>query len=247
MKNRMNIIIPMGGSSKKTSDTEYMKGLQEIERKTIMQYVFESLQEVETDRFIVVVKREDASRFHVDNIVHLLHPGAEVVVAEGETMGAVCTCMLAVDLVKMDEPLLITGSDQILTVSPKAVIEDFEQKGYDAGVVVFDDVHPRWSYVRLDENGYVVEAAEKRPISHNATAGFFYFKKAFDFFEMAKRMIFKNASVNGQFFVCPVLNEMILNQQKIGAYHIDKSEYYNFNSMSGVDAYKKYLQSTKGK
>lgn len=115
----MNIIIPIGGTNKKTTDTEYIKSLQEIERKTILQYVFESLESVRAEHFIVVVKREDVNKFHLDNIVRLLRPEAEVIVTEGETMGAACTCMLAVDKLNMDEPLLITGSDQVLTVPAK--------------------------------------------------------------------------------------------------------------------------------
>lgn len=87
----------------------------------------------------------------------------------------------------------------------------------------------------------MIEAAEKRPISRNATAGFYYFKKAKFFFDAAQRMIMKNASVNGSFFVCPAFNEMILQQHVIGAYRIDKDQYYSFSHESGVEAYKAYL------
>lgn len=243
----MNIIIPIGGTNKKNSETEYIKSLQEIERKTILQYVFESLQSINADHFIVVIKREDANKYHLDNIVRLLRPEAEVIIAEGETMGAACTCMLAVDKLAMDEPLIITGSDQVLTLPAKNISDFFESKGWDGGTVIFNDVHPRWSYVRLDENEFVVEAAEKRPISQHATAGFYYFKKAKTFLECAQTMIMKNASVNGQFFVCPVFNEMILRQMKIGVYKIDKEQYYSFGHDSGIDAYKTYLGSLKGK
>lgn len=243
----MNIIIPIGGTNKKTTDTEYIKSLQEIERKTILQYVFESLESVRAEHFIVVVKREDVNKFHLDNIVRLLRPEAEVIVTEGETMGAACTCMLAVDKLNMDEPLLITGSDQVLTVPAKEIVDYFESKGWDGGTVIFNDVHPRWSYVRLDDNEYVVEAAEKRPISQNATAGMYYFKSAKIFFECAQTMIMKNASVNGQFFVCPVFNEMILRQMKIGVYRIEKDQYYSFGHDSGIDAYKNYLNGLKGR
>ena len=116
------------------------------------------------------------------------------------------------------------------------------QNGYDGGVAIFDDVHPRWSYVRLDDTGMVIEAAEKRPISRNAVAGFYYFKRASSFFDAAKRMILKNADVGGSFFVCPTFNEMILQHKRVGVYSIQKSEYYNFNHASGIEAYKNHLR-----
>lgn len=241
----MNIIIPIAGEDKNLVSTEYIKSLQEIERKTILQYVFESLQNVSTNHFIVIIKHQDAEKYHLDNIVKLLRPGAEIVLAEKETMGAACTCMLAADILDMDEPLLITGGDQILMVSPQLILEDFQFHNYDGGVAVFDDVHPRWSYVKLDEKGFVIEAAEKRPISRNAVAGFYYFKKARYFFDATEKMILKNANVNGNFYICPVFNEMILEQKLIGAYHIKKDQYYNFNHDAGVAAYSAYLTEKK--
>lgn len=143
----MNIIIPIGGANNVTAESDYIKSLQEIERKTVLQYVFESLQAVFADRFIVVIKKEDAVRYHLDDIARLLRPGIEVVLAEGETMGAACTCMLAVDKVALDEPLFITGSNQILLASSRDILDEFQRCGYDGGVAIFDDVHPRWSFV----------------------------------------------------------------------------------------------------
>lgn len=243
----MNIIIPIAGANKANGETEYIKSLQEIERKTVLQYVFESLQSVEAKHFIVVLKKADADKYHLDNIARLLRPETEIVIAENETMGAACTCMLAVDKLDMDEPLLITGSDQILLEPPERVLTDFQARDLDGGVAIFDDIHPRWSYVKLDENDRVIEAAEKRPISRNAVAGFYYYRKASFFFDAAKEMIRKNADVNGQFFICPAYNEMILKQQTIGVYRVQKEQYYNFSHASGMKAYEAYLAEQKGK
>lgn len=241
----MNIIIPIAGSNKSLLETEYIKSLQEIERKTVLEYVFESFQAVPAKHFVVVIKREDSTQYHLDDIAKLLRPGVEVVIAEGKTMGAACTCMLAVDKVDMNEPLIIAGSDQVLLESAGLIVNNFSSRNYDGGVVIFDDIHPRWSYVKLNEEGLVIEAAEKRPISRNAVAGFYYYKKAQYFFDAAKRMILKNASVNGQFFICPAFNEMILQQQIIGTYQIKKEQYFSFSHQSGMEAYKMYLAAQR--
>lgn len=244
----MNIILPIAGGSQDAPQTGYIKTLQEIERKTILQYVFESFQSVRAEHFIAVIKREDAARYHLDDIARLLCPRVRVVVTDGKTQGAACTCMLAVDEVDMDAPLVIAGSDQILLAPMDEILADFTRKDCDGGVVIFDDIHPRWSYVRLDAAGRVIEAAEKRPISRNAVAGIYYYKKARYFFDAAKDMIKKNAGVNGQFFLCPAFNEMILRQQIVETYRIDKAQYYNFSHPSGLEAYKAYLaaQAAKG-
>lgn len=138
----MNIIVPIAGASSVLESTEYIKSLQEIERKTILQHAFEALQNVDAKHFVVVVKREDVNKYHLDNVVKLLRPKAEVVIAEGETMGAACTCMLAVDKLDMEEPLLIVGNDQVLTIPYIDILADFQSQDYDGGVAIFEDVHP---------------------------------------------------------------------------------------------------------
>ena len=97
----MNIIIPIAGPDNGNSDTEYIKSLQEIERKTVIQYVFETLGSIRDADVIVVVKRSDAVRYHLDDIIRLLAPGANIVMAEGETMGAACTCLLTFRILSM--------------------------------------------------------------------------------------------------------------------------------------------------
>lgn len=238
----MKILIPIAGNNMIDEKNQYIKSLYEIEKKTILQYVYESLNYIENAEFLIVLKREDTLRYHLDDMVRLLIPGVEVVVADRATQGAACSCLLAVDRISDEEALLIVGSDQLLNINLQEVIDDFEKRGLDGGVIVFDDIHPRWSFVRLDEDGYVVEAAEKRPISRYATTGFYYFRRGGDFIDAAEQMIKKGASVNGQYYVCPCYNEMILKQKKIGVFQISKEDYFNLNQQKGIDDYEAYLK-----
>ena len=63
----------------------------------------------------------------------------------------------------------------------------------------------------------MVESAEKRPISRSASAGFFWFRKASDFFDAVRDMILKDDHVRGVFYVAPALNQLVLRQKKISA------------------------------
>lgn len=238
----MNIIVPIAGNNVDSSSI-YAKSLHEIGGKTILEYIFDSISKTVHNQCVIVLKQEDIQKSHLDNIVKLLHKNASIVIASGETGGAACTCMLAVDKLNMDEPLLILGSDQILTVPFNSIIEHYQKEEADAGVVTFDDIHPRWSYVKLDENNQVVEAAEKRPISRHATAGVYYFKKAQYFMEATKKMILKDSNVLGQYFISPCLNELILDQKKISIFPIDKRNYYSFSHKSGMEAFEEYLKN----
>ena len=133
----------------------------------------------------------------------------------------------------------------MLNINLNEVVNDFIKNDYDAGTIIFEDIHPKWSYVKLDEDGFVIQAAEKRPISKNATTGFYYYRKAKDFLDSATAMIKKGASVNGIYYVAPSLNEMVLKQKKIGVYRVDKSNYFNLKKQNGREEYEDYLKGEK--
>jgi len=87
----------------------------------------------------------------------------------------------------------------------------------------------------------VVEAAEKRPISRLATAGFYYFARGRDFVDATSEMIKKDAHVNGQFYICPCYNELILRQRRIGVRVIPRSAYRSLAAPGDVHAYEAHL------
>lgn len=241
----MKILIPIAGKNTVDDKSQYIKTLYEIEKKTVLQYVYESLSQIRGAEFIVVLRHEDVLNYHLDDMVRLMIPQVEVIVADGPTQGSACSCLLAIDQIEEDEPLLVVGSDQLLNIDLQDVLDDFTRRDLDGGVIVFDDIHPRWSFVKLDENELVIEAAEKRPISRNATTGFYYFRKGRDFIEAVEQMIKKGANTNGQYYVCPCYNEMVLQQKKIGVYRISKKDYFNLNQQKGLDDYEAYLKGKR--
>jgi hypothetical protein len=81
---------------------------------------------------------------------------------------------------------------------------------------------PKWSFVRIDEQGHVTEVVEKKVISNEATVGIYNFRRGADFVAAAEKMIEKGARVNGEFYVAPVYNELISRGEAIGYFNIGK-------------------------
>ena len=81
--------------------------------------------------------------------------------------------------------------------------------------MTFNAIHPRWSYAKLNEAGFVSEVAEKKVISNKATVGLYYWKFGSDFVKYAEKMITKNLRVNNEFYVCPVYNQAIEDGKKV--------------------------------
>ena len=106
----------------------------------------------------------------------------------------------------------------------------------DGAIMTFPNTHPRWSYASL-EDGLVVAVAEKQPISRNATAGLYYFRRGVDFVRGAERMLFKNASFSGEFYVAPVYNELILAGKRIGVFPIDAAQMHGLGTPEEVERF----------
>jgi dTDP-glucose pyrophosphorylase len=241
----MNILVLMAGDSKRFEDAGYLypKNLVEIAGLPLVERVIEQLGSLQANgaRLIVLVQQDEAKQFHTVDVIRLLVPDATVLTVPQLDSGAACTALLAIEEIDANAPLLVFNGDQILTRGLAEALSDFAARDLDGGVVVFPAVHPRWSYVKTDSDGLVIEASEKRPISRNATAGTYYFKRGGDFLRAAMRMIGKDAHVQGRYFICPVYNELILEQAAIGVYQIESSSYFSLATPQGVQQYEDYL------
>lgn len=149
---------------------------------------------------------------------------------------------MAAEFIDNDDELIIFNGDQVLECDLKSIVKKFRAENWDGGIITFESVHPRWSFVRLDEKNFVIETAEKDPISNHATAGFYYFKRGKDFVASVKAMIHKDASVNGVYYVCPAYNEMIIRQKIIGCVEVDGSDYYPLTTPKEVDEYEAHVK-----
>lgn len=242
----MNVLVLMSGSSQSFQEAGYTypKNLVEIAGKPMMQRVMEPLMALGKfgARHVCIVRKEESRKFYTAMSLQLMWPSIQVVEIPSSTTGAACSALLGVDHIDNQDPLVICNGDQILdAVDLVEVVHGFQNRNLDAGVIVFDDIHPRWSFVRCSPDGLVVEAAEKRPISRLATAGFYYFARGFDFVRASMEMIKKDAQVNGMFFICPSFNEMILAQAKIGVHRIERKQYRSLSNPSDVAAYEHFL------
>jgi dTDP-glucose pyrophosphorylase len=235
----------MSGSSRAFQDAGYLfpKNLTEVAGKPLVQRVLDQLVPLRATgaKTICVLRADEDAKHHTGAVIHLLDKSAGLVLLRGDTSGAPCSALLAVDRIDNDEPLVILNGDQIVDVDFAAVVQGFQQRKLDGGIIVFEDIHPRWSFVKCNAQGIVIETAEKRPISKLATAGFYYFDRGRDFVQGATAMIAKDAHVNGVFYICPVYNELILSQRVIGVHQVPRSAYKSLASPIDVQAYAENL------
>jgi dTDP-glucose pyrophosphorylase len=168
------------------------------------------------------VQKEHYERYNLQYLLNLISPNCKIVQVDGVTEGAACTTLLAKEYINNDEPLLTANSDQFIDWNSNEFLYSMQAEGVDGGILTFESMHPKWSFAKLDDEGFVSEVAEKKPISNKATVGVYYWAKGSDYVKYAERMICLNKRVNNEFYVCPVFNEAIEDKKKIKTFDIEK-------------------------
>lgn len=226
----MKILILMAGKDKYMAaeyDKDYPKYLLEMGEKTLIQHVLESLSSLNGD-ITFIVRKEDNEKFFLGNTLRILSPESNVISVSGETRGAVCTALFAIDDINNENELLVLNGNQLINYDMHEIIQNFRNRKLDGGILTFNSVHPKWSYVRLNEEQFVVQTSEKRPISNMATAGCYYYKSGAEFVDACFSVIRKDTNHNGSYYISSTYNEMILKQKKIGVFQIPRKKYLSF-------------------
>ena len=225
MKQFFNIIIPMAGRGSRFKNAGYedSKPFIDIKGKPMIVRVLENLN-IEFDsnfKTILLTQQEDFDKYDFAQIFNTIgHENIEIVKLDGITEGAACTLLLAKEFINNDTPILSLNSDQLLDYNPEETY--FPYKNYDGGIVCFDSDDIRFSFAKINENGLVSEVAEKKVISTNATAGYYYWSKGSDFVKYAEEMINANDRVNNEFYVAPVYNYAIKDGKRITITYVDR-------------------------
>lgn len=217
-----NVLIPMAGAGSRFEKAGYTfpKPLIDVAGKPMIQAVVENLN-IDA-HFIFIVQREHYDKYNLGHLLNLIAPNCDIIQIDGITEGAACTTLLAKELIDSDKHLVMANSDQIVEWDSNEFMYSMISEGVDGGILSFTSTHPKWSFARLGEDGFVAEVAEKKPISDIATVGIYYWKRGSDYVKYAEQMIEKNIRVNNEFYVCPVFNEAIGDQKKIRVYPIEK-------------------------
>jgi HAD superfamily hydrolase (TIGR01509 family) len=212
---KMNVLIPMAGAGSRFAEAGYTfpKPLIEVKGKPMIEVVVNNLN-MEA-HFIFIVQKEHYEKYNLKYLLNLIAPNCDILQVNGVTEGAACTTLLAKDLIDNNNPLVIANSDQYVEWNSNECMYAFSADDIDGGILTFNAHHPKWSYARVGDDGFVAEVAEKKVISNNATVGIYFWKKGSDYVRYAEEMIKKNIRVNNEFYVCPVFNEAIADKKKI--------------------------------
>ena len=240
---KLNILIPMAGEGSRFKEAGFFfpKPIIEVLNKPMIQWVIDSLN-IEAN-YIFLIQKKHQEKFNIKSMLKILQPNCKVVEIDKLTEGAACTTLLAKKYINNSNSLIIANSDQYIKWNSSQSLYNFITKKIDGGILTFNSVHPKWSYAKCDDNSNVIEVAEKKVISNNATVGVYFWKKGSDYVKYANQMIKKNIRVNNEFYVCPVFNEAIKDAKNIKIEKVD--EMHGLGTPEDLSNFLNYIQINK--
>ncbi len=236
----MKVLIPMAGAGSRFEKAGYTfpKPLIEVSGRPMIQVVTENLN-IDAQH-VYIVQKSHYDQYNLKETLERVSPNCEIVQVDGVTEGAACTTLLAKDIINNDQPLLMANSDQFVDWDSNEFMYSMIGDEVDGGILTFKSTHPKWSYVKLNDLGFVTEVAEKKPISDIATVGIYYWKKGSDYVKYAEQMIEKDVRVNNEFYTAPVYNEAIADGKKIKIFNIKESDMWGLGTPEDLDHFLKH-------
>ena len=161
-----------------------------------------------TDYSFVLIDRPETRHFAETSLAEW-YPSASVTFMSDYTRGAALSSLAGMaSVISFDTPVIVDLAD-ILYTCKDGLLDIFDTNPDCGGIALtFKSDNPAYSYLSTDSSGIFVEAAEKRVISKNASAGTYLFSKLPVFL---RALAFglenpKTHTFRDLFFVCPLYN-----------------------------------------
>ncbi len=222
----------MAGKGSRFADKGYLlpKPLIDVHGKPMIQVVVENLAPSIEHRFIFICQNDHLEKYSLAPLLNGLTKNPIIIGIDGITEGQVCTVLKAQEHIDNNESLMTANSDQYIDFDINDYLDTMMSKDFDGMIMTMESDDPKWSFVRKNQNGLVIETAEKKVISNEATVGIFNFKRGSDLVDSANQMIRDNIRVNNEFYTCPCYNYMIKKGSLVGTYKIGQEN----NGMYGL-------------
>lgn len=141
--------------------------------KTLFEWSMLSLTDFFGEKFVFIARKGGYNSKFIDSACARL--GIErysILELDYLTDGQAATALLADSEFTKDEPVIIYNID---TYVCEDSIKRTEVTG-DGFIPVFRAEGDKWSFIKVDEDGQIIDVVEKKRISDLATIGFYYFK-----------------------------------------------------------------------
>ncbi|WHO39981.1 hypothetical protein PMI04_005140 [Sphingobium sp. AP49] len=211
----MEVVVPLAGNDFErpdgTTKAEMLVDGQPLLLQALWSRSWWRRGDVAASNFCFVLRDTAVGRRFAEGPLTDWFPGARHVFLSHMTAGAAFSVAAGVALCDPLAPLCIDLADILYQEDFDATATFAADAGLGGIALTFCSDLPVYSYVRTDEQGRVLEAAEKRVISGQASAGTYFFRNAGIYAQALGHAVAHRESQTHQgiYFVCPLFNGVI--------------------------------------
>lgn len=234
---KTNVLVPMAGLGSRFQQAGYTvpKQLINIKDKQLIDISLACLDTTNCN-LIFIIRDDHIYNFRMDEILkQKFGDDIKIVVIDHLTRGSVESCLYAKQYIDNDAPLVIHTLD--IEFGPKFDPKIIGSLISDGVLLTFKSNSSNYSYAKTNEEGYVVQTAEKKAISSDACVGIYGFKRGSDFCKYARKMLALDIKTNNEFYIAPLYNLLIEDGKKIVTHPVDKM--HVFGTPTEFNFYKK--------
>jgi len=214
----MHVIVPLAGPDF-VSPHGAIKALYKIHGRPLLQYALESRPWSKSiSNYTFVLHDCEEARIFASDYLNRWYDECSIVYISKFSKGAAISSLAGISLTKeFDQPIVIDLADIIYRSD--ASIEAILSSNSDIGGVAlsFQSNNPQYSYLRCADDNKVIESAEKRLISDQASAGTYIFRDSVIFLRAVAHALENHLDQthNGLFYVCPLFNGVLAQGKEV--------------------------------
>jgi dTDP-glucose pyrophosphorylase len=209
----------MAGRGSRYANVGYTtpKPLIEINGKPMLYHAFQSMKDVCYEKVVFIALREHELTYGVSKLIkEQIVADFELVLLDDVTEGQLCTVLTASHFFQPNQPVLIAAADSYIVSN---IADEVKTSSADGIISVINLPGEQWSFAKTNEQGKVVEVAEKIRISDYASTGIYYFKDAKRFEQHAQQLIQHKETTKGEYYIMPLYNKLIAEGAHIELSH----------------------------
>lgn len=227
----MNILIPMAGHSRRFQRAGYCtpKAFTLVDNRPMIHWIVGMFSP--TDRFIFVALRQHMANSKYKEILQTAAPRYHIIEIDAHELGPVYSALLADDLIKDNEPIIITYCDFYQHWNYEQFL--MQMQGYEGGMAVFRGFHPAsfgntfYAYVRANASLEMLELREKQSFTNKrheeyASTGVYYVESWDLYKQYARRLLQHEINIGNEYYVSLIYNPMVADGLRVRLFEVDK-------------------------
>lgn len=204
--------------------------------KSLFEWSMLSLQDFFDCEFIFISRTEIwDTTFVAEKCAHLGITSFQTVLLDEMTDGQATTVLFAEPYMDVSTPFAVYNIDTYIV--PGSIKQSQITDSLDGFIPVIVAEGDRWSFVKTDDQGKVIDVAEKKPISNLATVGLYYFKSWGEYKRIYTKMKESVKQENKEYYIAPMYRDIIESDGKIAVEIIPTENVFILGTPPEIEAF----------